>query len=51
MLEDKVEELKNNIDNLVLSNDKEVKEKVVTRKRINTTIDLNIPTYIDDSYF
>ncbi len=51
MLEDKVDELKNNlaetfIDNL--NNNDSIEKKV---KRINTTIDLNLPAYIDDSYF
>ncbi|MDD2871490.1 MAG: CarD family transcriptional regulator [Candidatus Gracilibacteria bacterium] len=52
MLEDKVEELKNEVDIISTNIDNNDVEKNVTKgKRVNTSIDLNIAAYIDDSYF
>jgi len=52
MLEDKVEELKSNVDKLSLNITKTENKIIVQKtKRTNPIIDLNIPAYIDDSYF
>ncbi len=63
MLEDKIEELKDN--NILLSqpfpkrekgeeqdfSSSDIKNNRLNNKKINTTIDLNLPAYIDDMYF
>ena len=53
MLEDKVEELKRNppVTSDILLDKGGNEKSYKSSHKINTTIDLNIPTYIDDSYF
>jgi hypothetical protein len=55
MLEDKIEQMKNNFD--LISNKKiisyeKINQNIINNtKKINTTIDLNIPAYVDEIFF
>jgi len=51
MLEDKIEELKNNLDNRNIEPNEKNKGDSRQIKKIETSIDLNISAFINDEYF